>query len=67
MDQLSNWIPALTTTSLFGVALWLARTLIMTRLRNSVKNEFDSKLEVLRSELKSKEARLKQMAGQDLG
>lgn len=61
MDQLSNWIPALTTTSLFGVALWLARTLIMTRLRNSVKNEFDSKLEVLRSELKSKEAQIESL------
>lgn len=61
MDQLTNWIPALTTTSLFGGALWLARSLIMTRLKNSVKNEFDSKLEVLRSELKSKEAQIESL------
>lgn len=61
MDQLANWIPALTTTSLFGAALWLARSLIMTRLQNSVKNEFDSKLEVLRSELKSKEAQIESL------
>lgn len=58
MEQLADWIPALTTTSLFGGVLWLARSLIMTRLKNSVKNEFDSKLEVLRSELKSKEAQI---------
>lgn len=61
MDQLANWIPALTTTSLFGVALWLARTLIVTRLKNSVKSEFDTKLEVLRSELKSKEAQIESL------
>jgi hypothetical protein len=61
MDQLSNWVPALTTTSLFGVVLWLARTLIITRLKNSVKNEFDTKLEVLRSELKTKEAQIESL------
>lgn len=61
MDQLSNWFPALTTTALLGGALWLARSLIFTRLQNSVKNEFDSKLEVLRSELKSKEAQIESL------
>ena len=61
MEQITNWIPALTTTSLFGAALWLARSLIITRLKNSVKNEFDSKLEVLRSELKSKGAEIESL------
>ncbi|MDO9055986.1 MAG: hypothetical protein Q7U69_05515 [Sulfuricurvum sp.] len=61
MGQLTNWIPALTTTSLFAVALWLAKSLIMTRLQNSVKSEFDHKLEVLRSELKSKEAQIESL------
>ena len=61
MDQISDWLPALTTTTLFGGALWLARSLISTRLTNSVKNEFDSKLEVLRSELKSKEAQIESL------
>lgn len=61
MDQLADWIPSLTTTSLFGGALWLARSIIITRLKNSVKNEFDSKLEVLRSELKSKEAQIESL------
>lgn len=61
MDQLTNWLPALTTTTLFGGALWLARSLISTRLTNSVKNEFDSKLEILRAELKSKEAQIESL------
>jgi hypothetical protein len=61
VDQLTDWIPALTTTTLFGWVLWLARSLIMTRLQNSVKNEFDSKLEVLRSELKSKETQIESL------
>jgi hypothetical protein len=61
VEHLTDWIPAITTTSLFGGALWLARSLIMTRLKSSVKNEFDSKLEVLRSELKSKEAQIESL------
>ena len=61
MAQLTDWIPALTTTSLFGGVLWLARSLIITRLKNSVKNEFDSKLEILRSDLKSKEAQIESL------
>lgn len=55
MDQIYDWLPALTTTSILGGAAWLARSLIATWLTNSVKSEFDSKLEILRSELKSKE------------
>lgn len=58
MDQLVDWVPALTTATLFGGAIWLARSLITTRLINSVKNEFDSKLEILRSDLKTKEAEI---------
>lgn len=61
MDQISDWMPALTTTTLLSVAGWSARSLIFTRLTNSVKNEFDSKLETLRSELKSKEAQIESL------
>jgi hypothetical protein len=61
VDQISDWLPALTTTTLFGGVVWLARSLIATRLTNSVKSEFDSKLEVLRSELKSKEAQIESL------
>lgn len=55
------WIPALTTTSLFGGLLWLGKSLIITRLKKSVKHEFDGKLEIIRSELKSKEAQIESL------
>ncbi|HEH9427109.1 TPA: hypothetical protein SIA32_002332 [Aeromonas sobria] len=61
MDYLSYWFPALTTTTIFGFAIWLGRSLISTRLTNSVKNEFESKLETLRSELKSKELQIESL------
>lgn len=61
MIELSNWVPALTTTTLFGGALWLARSLIITRLSNSVKSEFDRKLAILSSELKTKEAQIESL------
>lgn len=61
MYQLSDWIPSLTTTTLFAGVVWLTRSLILTRLKNSVKNEFDSKLEILRSELKSKETQIESL------
>ncbi|WP_299735771.1 hypothetical protein [uncultured Endozoicomonas sp.] len=55
MSFLQSWFPALTTTGLFAAALWLARSLISARLTSSVNHEFESKLEVLRSELKLKD------------
>lgn len=58
---MEEWIPAITTTSIFGGLLWLGRSLIITRLKNSVKYEFDRKLEVIRSELKSKEAQIESL------
>lgn len=61
VSELMDWIPAITTTSLLGGSLWLARSLIITRLKNSVKNEFDSELEVLRSNLKSKELQIESL------
>lgn len=51
----------MTTTMLFAGVLWLTRSVISTRLTNSVKNEFDSKLEVLRSELNAKEAQIESL------
>jgi hypothetical protein len=58
---MEEWIPAITTTSILGGLLWLGRSLIITRLKNSVKHEFDGKLEVIRSELKSKEAQIESL------
>ena len=59
--EITNWIPAVTTTSVMAVIVWLARSLIITRLTKSVQNEFDSKLEVLKSELKTKEAQIESL------
>jgi hypothetical protein len=52
--DIASWIPALSTTTIFAIVLWLGRNLIATRLNNAVKYEYDNKLERLRSELKSK-------------
>ena len=56
---LVGWLPALTTTGLLAVALWLTRNLILTRLTNSVEHEFNAKLETLRTQLRESEERLK--------
>ena len=56
---LTDWLPSLSTTAIFAFALWLARKLIATRLAKSVQHEFDTKLELIRTELREKEERLK--------
>jgi hypothetical protein len=53
--EISNWIPAISTTSLLALAMWLFRSLISTRLTKSVENEFNTKIENLRSDLRQKE------------
>ena len=58
MSQLEIWFPALTSTGLFAGALWIGRELISTRLTNTVKHEFDKKLELLRSDLKFKDEQI---------
>ena len=52
-----DWIPAVTTTGLLGLALWLFRSLISERLKGSVRHEFDVKMEQLRSEMRIGEDR----------
>ncbi len=54
-----DWIPALSTTSLLAIALWLCRKLIATRLTNAVKHEYDKKLENLRATLRQHEESFK--------
>lgn len=44
-----DWIPAISTTSLFAAAIWLMRSVITERLSRSIQFEFDQKLEVLRT------------------
>jgi hypothetical protein len=50
-----DWIPALSTTALFGVVLWLSRKSISVRLTNAVRHEYDEKIENLRATLRQSE------------
>ena len=54
----SAWLPAISTTSLFGLFLFLARNVIKTRLTNAVRHEYDEKLEILKADLKRKDDEL---------
>jgi hypothetical protein len=54
-----NWIPAITSTGLLAVVLWLLRNLISTRLKSSVRHEFDEKLEDVRSEHRKQESHIR--------
>lgn len=56
---IQEWIPAVSTTFLFGLAVWLFRKLIVTRLAKSVQHEFDNKLEVIQAELRRSEESFK--------
>ena len=50
-----DWVPAISTTSLLVIVMWLMRSLISTRLTNSVQFEFNRKLAILRAQLRQKE------------
>lgn len=56
---LIDWIPAISMTSLLAIALWLLRSVISTRLKASVKHEFDQKLEAQRASLRNNEEAFK--------
>lgn len=53
-----EWIPALSTTSFFAFVLWLSKNMIITRLTNSVKHEYDEKIENLRADLKARDSQV---------
>lgn len=59
MEYLMGWIPAISTSSLLAGALWLSRNLIKTRLTNSVRHEYDTKLTNLKAEITIKQDLLK--------
>lgn len=56
---LISWLPAVSTTGLFAIALWLGRKLLITRLTKSVEHEFNEKLETLKAEFRRGEERLR--------
>ena len=53
-----DWLPSITTTTLLGAALWLCRNVLLQRLQNSVRHEFDEKLENIRSKIREKESQI---------
>lgn len=57
--NIGDWIPALSTTSLLAIILWLFRSLISTRLTASVQHEFDGKIETLKTEYRKREESFK--------
>ena len=54
-----DWIPAISTTSVLVILVWLFRNLIITRLTNSVKHEYDEKIEELKTQLRQNEESFK--------
>ena len=53
-----DWLPAISTTTLLCVAVWLGRNVILERLKESVRHEFNEKLERVRAELREKESQI---------
>ncbi|WP_227105234.1 hypothetical protein [Chromobacterium rhizoryzae] len=53
-----EWIAAISTNIFFAIILWLSRSLIITRLTNSVKHEYDKKLENLKADIQSKSSQI---------
>lgn len=53
-----EWVPALSTTGAFAASLWVLRKYVGAKLIESVKHEYDAKLEIVRKELDSKQAQI---------
>ncbi|MCG9663450.1 hypothetical protein L1D26_10280 [Vibrio mediterranei] len=58
MSEFIDWIPSLITTGGFGVIIFLSKNLLITRLTNAVKHEYDAKLEQVKNSHKLTEQRL---------
>jgi hypothetical protein len=50
-----EWVPAISTTTMLAIVLWLGRNLIITRLTNAVKHEYDEKIESFKASLRKNE------------
>lgn len=50
-----DWIPAITTTSLLGAAIFLVKNAVIERLKASIQHEFNEKVENLRADIREKE------------
>jgi len=56
---LLDWVPAISTTSVFAAGLWLLRSVISVRLTASVQHEFAKKAEMLKTTLRNSEESFK--------
>ena len=54
-----DWLPAISTTGFLAAALWLLRSVISTRLTASVQDEFEQRVEMLRTSLRKSEESFK--------
>jgi hypothetical protein len=50
---IENWIPTLTSTSILGIVLFCSKDLIINKITQSVKHEYDSKLAELNARLEN--------------
>jgi len=55
---LVDWIPALTTSALLGIAVYLFKNVFENRLKNTIKHEFDLKLDKSRAEIAENKSQL---------
>ncbi len=53
-----EWLPAISTTGVFAVSLWILRKYIGAKLIESVKHEYDTKLEAMRAEIERKQSQI---------
>ncbi len=50
-----DWVPAISTTAVFALIIWLLRNVLLTRLTNAVSHEYNKKLEKLKTDLRKNE------------
>jgi hypothetical protein len=58
LTEFSSWIPSLGTATAISILAFIFRNWFMARITNSVKHEYDTKLEGIKSELKMTEQEL---------
>jgi hypothetical protein len=59
MSELIDWVTFFFTTGVFGIVVFLSKNLIITKLTNSVKHEYDAKLEKLKASNRATEQSLR--------
>ncbi len=58
IDFLTIFLSGLTSSSLLGVVIFLARNLLIVRLKSAVNHEYDEKIEKIKADLRLKESEI---------